>query len=278
MTDDLLPETPMTAAELALGLLEGDERAAALRRTLTDPLFAAEVESWRDHFGLLFDAVPEIAAPGGGLARVEASIDAKGNRMPGPAMRAANDDGPVRFWRALAVASSIAATFLMAITLFAPARVAPGTNGPQIAQTGLPSLPGALLPGTLLVAQLQPVKGSGPVAVVFDPARILRERVDFCPVGGERFRERHERAFGAAERAFARGQPVKGKPGVGKHDAHGRYFFNASRISRSSSTSSGVATAGADSSFRFKLFIALTMRNRTHATMVNLITAFRNLP
>ncbi len=167
MTDDLLPETPMTAAELALGLLEGDERAAALRRTLTDPHFAAEVESWRDHFGLLFDAVPEIAAPGGGLGRIEASIDAVGNRMPGPAMRAANDDGPVRFWRALAVASSIAATFLLAITLFAPARVAPGTNGPQIAQAGLPPPP---RPGALLVAQIQPVKGSGPVAAVFDPA------------------------------------------------------------------------------------------------------------
>ncbi len=165
MTDDLLPETPMTAAELALGLLEGDERAAALRRTLTDPHFAAEVESWRDHFGVLFDAVPEIAAPEGGIARIEASIDAKGNRLPGPAMRAANDDGPVRFWRALAVASSIAATFLLAITLFAPSRVAPGTNGPQIAQAGSPSLP-----GTLLVAQIQPVKGSGPVAAVFDPA------------------------------------------------------------------------------------------------------------
>lgn len=165
MTDDLLPETPMTAAELALGLLEGDERAAALRRTLTDPHFAAEVESWRDHFGLLFDAVPEIAAPEGGLARIEARIDAKGNRLPGPAMRAANDDGPVRFWRALAVASSIAATFLLAITLFAPARVAPGTNGAQIAQTELPSLPGALL-----VAQIQPVKGTAPVAAVFDPA------------------------------------------------------------------------------------------------------------
>ncbi len=165
MTDDLLPETPMMAAELALGLLEGDERAAALRRMLTDPHFAAEVESWRDHFGLLFDAVPEIAAPDGGLARIEASIDAKSNRMPGPATRAANDDGPVRFWRALAVASSIAATFLLAITLFAPARVAPGTDAPQIAQAGSPSLP-----GTLLVAQIQPVEGSGPVAAVFDPA------------------------------------------------------------------------------------------------------------
>lgn len=167
MTDDLLPETPMTAAELVLGLLEGDERAAALRRTLTDPHFAAEVESWRDHFGVLFDAVPEIAAPEGGLARIEASIDAKakGNRLPGSALRAANDDGPVRFWRALAVASSIAATFLLAITLFAPARVAPGTNGPQIAQAGSPSLP-----GTLLVAQIQPAKGTAPVAAVFDPA------------------------------------------------------------------------------------------------------------
>ena len=165
MTDDLLPETPMTAAELVLGLLEGDERAAALRRTLTDPHFAAEVESWRDHFGVLFDAVPEIAAPEGGLARIEASIDAKSNRLPGPALCAANDDGPVRFWRALAVASSIAATFLLAITLFAPARVAPGTNGPQIARAGSPSLPGALL-----VAQIQPVKGTAPVAAVFDPA------------------------------------------------------------------------------------------------------------
>ncbi|OQW80444.1 MAG: hypothetical protein BVN32_00860 [Proteobacteria bacterium ST_bin14] len=165
MTDDLLPETPMTAAELVLGLLEGDERAAALRRMLTDPHFAAEVESWRDHFGVLFDAVPEIAAPEGGLARIEASIDAKGNRLPGPALRAANDDGPVRFWRALAVASSIAATFLLAITLFAPARVAPGINGPQIARAGSPSLPGALL-----VAQIQPVKGTAPVAAVFDPA------------------------------------------------------------------------------------------------------------
>lgn len=169
MADDLPPETPMTAAELALGLLEGDERAVALRQTLTDPHFAAEVESWRDHFGLLFDAVPEITAPDGALARIEASIDAKSNRLPGPVMRpvmrAANDDGPVRFWRGIAVASSIAATFLLAITLFAPARVAPGTNGPQIAQAGSPSLP-----GKLLVAQIQPVEGSGPVAAVFDPA------------------------------------------------------------------------------------------------------------
>ena len=34
----------VAAAELALGLLDGEERAAALRRVLAEPAFAAEVE------------------------------------------------------------------------------------------------------------------------------------------------------------------------------------------------------------------------------------------
>lgn len=60
-TDDDLPD--MTAAELALGLLEGDERAAALRRVLADPGFAREVEDWRQRLAGLFDDYPEVAAP-----------------------------------------------------------------------------------------------------------------------------------------------------------------------------------------------------------------------
>ena len=53
----------MTAAELALGLLEGDERAAALRRVLADPAFAREVEDWRNRMAGLFDDYREVAAP-----------------------------------------------------------------------------------------------------------------------------------------------------------------------------------------------------------------------
>ncbi len=164
LPDDSRPETPMTAAELALGLLEGDERAAALRRVIAEPAFAAEVEAWRAHFGILFDAVPEIAAPGDGLARIEASIDQKAPLAATPVQRAANDDGPVRLWRGIAVASSIAATLLLAITLITPGRVAPGGDGPQVAQVA------PTTPSKLLIAQIQPIAPGDPVAAVFDPA------------------------------------------------------------------------------------------------------------
>jgi anti-sigma-K factor RskA len=51
------------AGGLALGLLEGDERAAALRLMLADRDFAAEVERWRARTGDLFDALPDVEAP-----------------------------------------------------------------------------------------------------------------------------------------------------------------------------------------------------------------------
>ena len=62
MTPDA-PDPDMTAAELALGLLDGEERAAALRRVLADPHFAREVEQWRQRLAGLFDDYPEVAAP-----------------------------------------------------------------------------------------------------------------------------------------------------------------------------------------------------------------------
>jgi anti-sigma-K factor RskA len=40
------PDREALAAELALGLLEGADRAEALRLCLSDPAFAAEVEAW----------------------------------------------------------------------------------------------------------------------------------------------------------------------------------------------------------------------------------------
>ena len=53
----------MTAAELALGLLDGDERAAALRRVLADPAFAREVEDWRNRMAGLFDDFARLRRP-----------------------------------------------------------------------------------------------------------------------------------------------------------------------------------------------------------------------
>ena len=91
MTPDA-PDPDMIAAELALGLLDGEERAAALRRVLADPEFAREVEQWRQRLAGLFDDYPEVAAPEAvaeRLARPDAEAQPRGRsafRWPVAAM------------------------------------------------------------------------------------------------------------------------------------------------------------------------------------------------
>ena len=109
MTDPTLsePTADVTAAELALGLLEGDDLAAALRRQLADPEFAREVERWRDHFATLFATWPE-AVPSPALER----------RILG----AANDHGAPgeRRWKWLAGGSSLVAAALAFVLVTRP--------------------------------------------------------------------------------------------------------------------------------------------------------------
>ncbi|SFP54544.1 anti-sigma factor [Sphingomonas rubra] len=68
------PVDDVAAAELALGLLDGEERAAALRRVLAEPAFAAEVERWRLYFAQLFDKWPEAQPPADLIDRIDASL------------------------------------------------------------------------------------------------------------------------------------------------------------------------------------------------------------
>ena len=101
-------EPDVAAAELALGLLEGDERAAALRRSLADPAFARDVERWRRQFGSLFASIPDVApAPDLG-DRVIARLD-------GPAGR------PTGVWKPLAIAASLVAAGLSGLLVMRPA-------------------------------------------------------------------------------------------------------------------------------------------------------------
>jgi len=98
------------AGELALGLLEGQERTAALRRMLAEPGFAAAVERWRGQLGGLFDAVPPVAPPPELWSRIEAAIDVEPDTVT-PALA-----GPVRFWRRSALAlGALAAVLALAL-------------------------------------------------------------------------------------------------------------------------------------------------------------------
>ena len=125
MTERDLPpagaEPDVTAAELALGLIDGDERAAALRRQLAEPAFAREVERWRAHFSTLFANVPEIAPP----AEVEQRVMVRLDRSSGRAARPSPG-----LWRPLAIASSIAAS-LFGVLLVRPDPAVPPVIAPQ---------------------------------------------------------------------------------------------------------------------------------------------------
>jgi anti-sigma-K factor RskA len=100
----------VAAAELALGLLDGEERAAALRRVLADPAFAADVERWRLWLAQLFDLWPEVEAPEGLIDRIDASLG-------GPAPLARGRHFP---WPLLAIASTALAACLLVIVALRP--------------------------------------------------------------------------------------------------------------------------------------------------------------
>jgi anti-sigma-K factor RskA len=158
--DRTLDDTPdMAAAELALGLLEGEERSRALRRVLAETGFAQDVERWRGHLAQLFDLWPAIPAPAGVLERVEWSID-------GPAAMAA--PAPPRrhfFWPAIAGVSSVAAAALLLVVVLRPISYVPHPVRPA----ATPTAPVAAVPAKMLVASIDPVEKGTPVTAVYDP-------------------------------------------------------------------------------------------------------------
>ena len=146
MTD----EDEILAGELALGVLDGDELAGALRRVVADRDFARAVERWRDHFATWFASWPDVQPDPALEPRIMAAL-------PGAA---ANDSGAsrrIRLWRMLAGASTAAAAALLAALLLQPERVAPPRPQPRVEQAPAP-----------LVAVLAPTGRGEPVAALVD--------------------------------------------------------------------------------------------------------------
>ena len=63
------------AAELALGLLEGEGRAHAEHRMASDADFASEVARWLGRFATLNEETADRAPPSGLWARIEAGLN-----------------------------------------------------------------------------------------------------------------------------------------------------------------------------------------------------------
>ena len=147
----------MAAAELALGLLEGEERAVAIRRVLAEPGFARAVERWRGHVAQLFDLWPAMDAPDV-LARVERSIDRPAAPVaafaPLPAAKSS------KLWPGLAALSSIAAAGLLVVLVTRPLPVPPAPP-PRAAAP-------PVVAGPTLVAAIAPTEKGAPVTAVYN--------------------------------------------------------------------------------------------------------------
>lgn len=147
------------AAELALGLLDGAEHAAARQRLLTDPDFAAETAWWQDRFASLAHGAVPAQPPGGLLARIEARL----NQAP--------PVGAARRWPWFAdgALTGVLVASLAALLLMPDARVI------ERVRERVVEVPVAAPPP--LVAVLAPGEGTDlePVAAVYDPqTRTLR--------------------------------------------------------------------------------------------------------
>lgn len=140
------PEDSVAAAELALGLVEGAERAAALQRVLAEPAFSRAVAQWRAHFAMLLDRVAPVDPPPALEARLMRAIDGGAGR-----------------WRwATGIASLMAATLAGVLVLRPAERVVVRVPGPPVA---LPvALTAAMVPSDAAPA------GEKPFVALYDPA------------------------------------------------------------------------------------------------------------
>jgi len=140
------PEGDALAGELALGLLDGAERAEALRLCLANPAFAWDAEAWSLRLSPLLHAIPPLEPP----EHVWSAIEA---RTGGSAYVSAIHRA--RLWRGGAlVSSAIAAGLALFITV-----------GPPDFRQQAP----------MAVSQLAGSEGAASIAVAYDPRQgVLR--------------------------------------------------------------------------------------------------------
>lgn len=173
------------AAELALGLLEGEDRADALRRQLEDPDFAREVERWRDHFATLFPQVPE--------AQTSAALDAR--ILTPPANDAAPAPATARWWKPFGIAASaVAAVFAFLLFVQQP---------PQAPSPTTPAAP-------TLIANFSIEGAEQPRIAIYEPARARITMPGDMPIPADHRAQLWASVDGGEPVALGNFQPVEG--------------------------------------------------------------------
>lgn len=120
-------ERDMLAAEHALGVLEGTERADAERLTAHDAGFAQLVAEWDERLAPLLDEIAPIEPDAGLWDRINAALDEGGGR----ASNVHSLKRRVALWRGYAAAATAVAAALVLALAIDPFRPAPAPQPPQ---------------------------------------------------------------------------------------------------------------------------------------------------
>ena len=153
-------ELEAMAAGLALGLLDGDERADALQRQLEDPAFAERVRAWLQIADRWLEEIEPVRAPAGGLAILEAELDRRALEK-GPNL-IANDRGPAWVWRTWAITAT-AASLVLAIGLgFSVFTSNQNPGGERLAVRDV-------FPQSVNVAQIDDAEGAPLLSALYHP-------------------------------------------------------------------------------------------------------------
>lgn len=142
-------ELDALAAELALGVLDSDAQADALRGLMADPNFSPDmIGAWERRFDALYDAYVPVKPPGTLWPGIENRIEDKVQHHPATRQ--------LRWWRAVALSSAALAASLalvMVLRLSPPVPVAPPA---QLAMAQIVGEPG----GPVILARYDPASGS----------------------------------------------------------------------------------------------------------------------
>lgn len=173
MAEPMPPEErDALAAELALGLLEGEDRAQAMRLVLSDPAFAAEVEAWSARLEPLYERFDERPPP----ALWPAIQRRLGNAGSYHLRRALGR------WRVGALASGALAASLALVLLLrpapAPVEIVRAPERTAVAQLGSGDAP------ALLAASYDPVGGVLRIRAVRLPGSNLAPELWVIPADG----------------------------------------------------------------------------------------------
>ena len=173
MTDATPEELDALAAELALGLLDDEDRASAMRLCLSDRSFAAAVDAWRARFAPLHAAFEEAPAPDVWPAIERRLIAFDDTRLRRALAR----------WRMGAIASGALAASLAAFVVLRPpsppaVRIVPAPEQAAIAQLGSDDA------AALLAANYDPAGGVLRIRAVRMPASALAPELWVIPEDG----------------------------------------------------------------------------------------------